>query len=219
MEDANLEATTILGIGILEPAPAIDEDALWVDRCKAGDPDAFAPLVRKFGGRIQRLAWGMLREGQNDADDAVQEIFVKAYLALPKFRGDSKFSTWIYRIAINHCRDIIRRSPPPALPLDEVSIPLTEEPEPEGPETEEREEKARSESSATLRRLLGGLKEKHRSILVMRELEGMSYEEIGQALRIPPGTVRSRLNRARASLIRAGEKMKIARALSARAKL
>ncbi|HBK81002.1 MAG TPA: hypothetical protein DDZ83_15255, partial [Nitrospinae bacterium] len=74
----------------------------------------FAPLVRKFGGRIQRLAWGMLREGQNDADDAVQEIFVKAYLALPKFRGDSKFSTWIYRIAINHCRDIIRRSPPPA---------------------------------------------------------------------------------------------------------
>lgn len=208
MEDANLEATTTLGIGILEPAPTTEEDTIWVDRCKAGDPDAFAPLVRKFSGRVQRLVWGILRENQNDADDAVQEVFVKAYLALPDFRGDSKFSTWLYRITVNHCCDILRRSPPPMLPLDEFSIHTSEELEPCDLEHQDEEENNSSESSATLRRLLGKLKEKHRSILVMRELEDMSYKEIGQALRIPPGTVRSRLNRARAHLIRAAENMR-----------
>ncbi len=191
-----------------------------MDRCKAGDPDAFGPLVQKFAGRIHRLAWGILGERLGDADDAVQEIFLKAYLALPKFRGDAKFSTWLYRIAVNHCRDIIRRSPPPTLPLEEDSLPaagwmaaeaaaseaaaLEALAENESPETISGEK----ESAAKLQLLLGELKERHRSIIVMRELEGMSYDEIGEALRIPPGTVRSRLNRARASLLRAAEKMR-----------
>lgn len=193
-----------------------------MDRCKAGDPDAFGPLVQKFAGRIHRLAWGILGERLGDADDAVQEIFLKAYLALPKFRGDAKFSTWLYRIAVNHCRDIIRRSPPPHLPLEEDSLPAAaggmavfeaaasgEAAENESLEADASEAlAAEKESAAKLQRLLGELKERHRSIIVMRELEGMSYEEIGAALRIPPGTVRSRLNRARASLLRAAEIMR-----------
>ncbi len=187
-----------------------------MDRCKAGDPDAFGPLVQKFAGRIHRLAWGILGERLGDADDAVQEIFLKAYLALPKFRGDAKFSTWLYRIAVNHCRDIIRRSPPPHLPLEEDSLPAAAEAaaggmgaENESLEAEASEAlAAEKESAAKLQLLLGELKERHRSIIVMRELEGMSYDEIGEALRIPPGTVRSRLNRARASLLRAAEKMR-----------
>ncbi len=211
LEEQKLEATIALERGILEPARATPEDSIWVDRCKAGDPDAFEPLVQKFAGRIHRLAWGILGERLGDVDAAVQEIFLKAYLALPKFRGDAKFSTWLYRIAVNHCRDIIRRSPPPTLPLEEDSLPaaaggMTAEAaaDNESPEALA----AEKESAAKLQSLLGELKERHRSIIVMRELEGMSYDEIGEALRIPPGTVRSRLNRARASLLRAAEKMR-----------
>ncbi len=201
----------------MESAPTPHEESAWITRCRAGDPDAFEPLVRKFSARIQRLVGGILGEWRGDAEDAVQEIFLKAYLALPKFRGDAQFSTWLYRIAVNHCWDIIRRSPPPPLPLDENllaaerrltgdgplagALPLVVEEEPE----DDGEERAR-QSAETLRRLLGELKERHRTILVMRELEEMSYDEIGQALNIPPGTVRSRLNRARASLLRVSEK-------------
>ncbi len=193
----------------MESAPTPHEESAWITRCKAGDPDAFEPLVRKFAARVQRLAGGILGERRGEAEDAVQEIFLKAYLALPKFRGDAQFSTWLYRIAVNHCRDILRRSPPSPLPLDEnllaaeelrAGATLAGE-----DETADGGENG-AEAAETLRRLLGGLKERHRTILVMRELEEMSYDEIGQALNIPPGTVRSRLNRARASLLRASEK-------------
>lgn len=206
MEDEILAATTTLEMGILKPAPTIEEDTLWVERCKAGDPDAFEPLVMKFAGRIERLVWGILGERRLEAEDAVQDVFIKAYMALPKFRGDAKFSTWLYRIAVNHCRDIIRRSPPAPVPLDETMLAAEEAPETEEADSEEKEARAQAESARKLQGLLGELKENHRSILVMRELEGMSYDEIGRALGIPPGTVRSRLNRARARLLRAAEK-------------
>ena len=104
-------------IGILEPAPTPHGESAWITRCKAGDSDAFEPLVRKFAARVLRLAGGILGERHGEAEDAVQEIFLKVYLALPKFRGDAQFSTWLYRIAVNHCRDILRRSPPSPLPL------------------------------------------------------------------------------------------------------
>lgn len=206
MEDEILEATTNLEMGILKPAPPIEEDALWVNRCKAGDPDAFEPLVMKFSGRVERLVWGILGERRLEAEDAVQDVFIKAYTALPKFRGDAKFSTWLYRIAVNHCRDIIRRSPPAPVPLDETMLAAEEAPEAGDAASEEKQDRAEAESSRQLQKLLGELKESHRIILVMRELEGMSYDEIGRALGILPGTVRSRLNRARAKLLRAAEK-------------
>lgn len=205
MEDEILEATITLEMGTLKLAPPIEEDALWVERCKAGDPDAFEPLVMKFAGRVERLVWGILGERRLEAEDAVQDVFIKAYTALPKFRGDAKFSTWLYRIAVNHCRDIIRRSPPVPVPLDETMLAAEEPPEAEEAGSEEKYAQAEAESSRQLQKLLGELKESHRSIIVMRELEGMSYDEIGRALDIPPGTVRSRLNRARAKLLHAAE--------------
>lgn len=193
----------------MEPAPSTSEDAIWVNRCKAGDPDAFEPLVQKFAGRIQRLAWGILGDRREEADDAVQEIFLKAYIALPRFRGDAKFSTWLYRIAVNHCRDILRRSPIQSVPLEEDHLPSLKDGYSEGSEEEQKDNPSDSEESEKmLHLLLGRLKEKHRRIIVMRELENMSYDEIGDALGIPPGTVRSRLNRARASLLRAAEQMR-----------
>ena len=207
MEEGTLEATSALEIGILEPAPTPHEESAWITRCKAGDPDAFEPLVRKFAARVLRLAGGILGERRGEAEDAVQEIFLKAYLALPKFRCDAQFSTWLYRIAVNHCRDILRRSPPSPLPLDENLLSAEESRAGAAPAGEdEPADGEEDEAAETLRHLLGKLKERHRIILVMRELEEMSYDEIGRALNIPPGTVRSRLNRARASLLRASEK-------------
>jgi RNA polymerase sigma-70 factor (ECF subfamily) len=208
VENEILEATITLEVGILIPALPIDEDALWVERCKAGNPDAFEPLVKKFAGRIERLVRGILGDRRLEAEDAVQDVFIKAYTALPKFRGDAKFSTWLYRIAVNHCRDIIRRSPPVPVPLDENLLAAEEAPETEEAGSEEKQVRAEAESSRQLQKLLGELKESHRSILVMRELEGMSYDEIGKALGILPGTVRSRLNRARAKLLRAAENIR-----------
>lgn len=193
----------------MEPAPSAREDAVWVNRCKAGDPDAFEPLVQKFAGRIQRLAWGILGNRREEADDAVQEIFLKAYLALPRFRGDAKFSTWLYRIAVNHCRDILRRSPLQSVPLEDDHLSTMEDANSVNREREIDENPSKSKESAeTLQILLGQLNEKHRRIIVMRELESMSYDEIGAVLGVPPGTVRSRLNRARASLLQAAEEMR-----------
>ena len=96
----------------MESPLTANEESVWVARCKAGDRKAFEPLVRMNATRIRNVVWGLLgSQRENVVDDVVQEVFLKAYLALPKFRGDSKFSTWLYRIAVNHCRDTIRRSP------------------------------------------------------------------------------------------------------------
>lgn len=209
MEGVELEATTVWEKRILEPVQDVRDDSFWVNRCKEGDPDAFEPLVQKFAGRIQRLAWGVLGERREEADDAVQEIFLKAYLALPRFRGDAKFSTWLYRIAVNHCRDIIRRSPLKTVPLDETHLLAMGDNDSVNREIENDQDAPDSgESAKTLERLFIQLNEKHRRILVMRELEGMSYDEIGEILKIPPGTVRSRLNRARGRLLKAAEQMR-----------
>ncbi len=193
----------------MESPPTTNEESIWVSRCKAGDRKAFEPLVRMNATRIRNVVWGLLgSQRENVVDDVVQEVFLKAYLALPKFRGDSKFSTWLYRIAVNHCRDTIRRSPPPMVEMDEALLAVQTAPShPEGAEAED-EDSARARREADLTRLLGALKEKQRRIIVLREIEGMSYEEIGKILRIPPGTVRSRLNRARARLLRAAADLK-----------
>ncbi|MDE0332392.1 MAG: sigma-70 family RNA polymerase sigma factor [Nitrospinae bacterium] len=195
------------GLGLLEaPHEELDESS-WIKRCQNGDRDAFEPLVRQNAGKIQRLVWGMLGERREDTDDVVQEIFIKAYFALPRFRGDAKFSTWVYRIAVNHCRDYLKRSGPMPLELSEEQI--AGEPPPEDKEQQDALREVRERrASEELQILFSRLPEKHRRILVMRELEGMSYDEIGEVLQIRPGTVRSRLNRARANMLRAAESAK-----------
>ncbi len=192
------------GFGLLEaPHEELDESS-WIKRCQNGDKDAFEPLVRQNAGKIQRLVWGMLGERREDTDDIVQEIFIKAYFALPRFRGDARFSTWVYRIAVNHCRDYLKRGGP--LPLELHEEQIADDPPPEDKEEQDQlREKQEKRASDELQTLLAQLPEKHRRILVMRELEGMSYDEIAEVLEIRPGTVRSRLNRARAGILRAAK--------------
>lgn len=200
-------AISAWGLGLLEaPQEELDESC-WLKRCQNGDKDAFEPLVRQNAGKIQRLVWGMLGERREDTDDVVQEIFLKAYLALPKFRGDARFSTWVYRIAINHCRDYLKRGGP--LPVELKEDQIADEPAPEDKEwQDELREMRENRASEELQKLLAQLPEKHRQILVMRELEEMSYDEIAEVLQIRPGTVRSRLNRARAGLMRVARNAK-----------
>ena len=192
------------GLGLLEAPHEEYEESAWIKRCQNGDKDAFEPLVRQNAGKIQRLVWGMLGERREDTDDIVQEIFLKAYISLPKFRGDARFSTWVYRIAVNHCRDYLKRGAP--LPLELKEEQVADAPPPEDKDEQDAlREMQEMRASDELQQLLAQLPEKHRRILVMRELEGMSYDEIGEVLQIRPGTVRSRLNRARAGILRVAE--------------
>ena len=193
------------GAGFLEASPSVRQDSAWIRRCQNGDRDAFEPLVRQNAERIRRLVWGLLGERREETDDVVQEVFLKAYLALPRFRQDARFSTWLYRIAVNHCRDHLRRAAPLPLELDESRLAGIEEPSKETV-SQAREDEQQKRSSDELHSLLSKLPEKHRRILVMRELEELSYDEIGNVLEIRPGTVRSRLNRARAGLLRLAER-------------
>ena len=192
------------GLGLLEAPHEEHQESAWIKRCQNGDKDAFEPLVRQNAGKIQRLVWGMLGERREDTDDVVQEIFIKAYLALPRFRGDARFSTWVYRIAVNHCRDYLKRGGP--LPVELSEEKIADEPAPEDKDAQDAlREMQERRASEELQELLSQLPEKHRRILVMREIEKMSYDEIGEVLQIRPGTVRSRLNRARANMMRAAE--------------
>lgn len=192
------------GFGLLEAPHEELNESSWIRRCQNGDKNAYESLVRQNAEKIHLLVWGMLGERREDTDDVVQDIFLKAYLALPRFRGDAKFSTWVYRIAINHCRDYLKRSGP--LPVELKEDQIADTPAPEDREWQDKLQEIREKrASEELQELLSQLPEKHRQILVMRELEGMSYDEIGEVLQIRPGTVRSRLNRARAGLIQAAK--------------
>lgn len=181
-------------------APIPDEER-HIARAKAGDKEAYRHLVEGYQDRVFGLVLSMINK-REQAEDLTQEIFVKAYFALASFHGDSRFYTWLFRIAANHCLDYRRKRPPNEVsldtPVDEdadisrldtLQAPTTENP---GATLEEEQ----SEMSV----LLAGLEADQRMILSLRELEGFSYEEIAQTMKCGVNTVKSRLNRAREAL-------------------
>ena len=182
-----------------------DSDALLVERFKGGDVRAFELLVVKYQRRIERLISRMVR----DADlvpDIAQETFIRAYRALPQFRGESAFYTWLYRIAVNSAKKALsdmKRDPvitEAALALrdddDETSRPATELTDGETPESL----LASKEIAATVNAAIEALSEDLRQAITLREIEGLSYEEIADAMNCPIGTVRSRIFRAREAI-------------------
>ena len=177
-------------------------DAELVDLFKMGNKDVFNQLLERYEKKVYNLAYRML-SNREDARDITQEAFLKAYFALPNFRGDSALATWLYRIATNLCLDLLRqRKNNIAFSLDE---PLqTEEgmlerqlaaPQ-EGPEgiMEQRE------LQRLLQQLINTLPPEQRLVLVLREFQEQTYEEISAALGCSLGTVKSRLSRARSAL-------------------
>lgn len=178
-----------------------EEEYAVICRVCAGDADAFAALVTAYQKQIYNLALRTVGN-EEDAADMTQEAFLRAYRSLGSFRGDSKFSVWLYRLTTNICIDFLRsRGRRPTVSL--TAADEDEEPQ-ELDVADDRFDPVQSLERAELRRAvqrgLNALPEDYRRILMLRELSGMSYAEIGQALRLEEGTVKSRLFRARKKL-------------------
>lgn len=176
------------------------DDLALVERCRAGDVTAFEPLVEKYRQRVYRLAYNFLRDSE-EAWDVAQEAFVRAYQALPAFRGQAKFYTWLFRIVVNVAADRARRR---AAQTRAFGTERIDEAEWERTLVDSRtppdELAARAEERERIQRALGTLSEAHRTIIMLSDLEGLSYREIAEVLRIPMGTVMSRLHNARKRL-------------------
>jgi RNA polymerase sigma-70 factor (ECF subfamily) len=162
-----------------------------------GSREAFEALVTKYQSKVFSMALSFIRN-REAADDAAQEVFLKAYLALPKFHLKSEFGTWLYRIAVNHVKDVLRkRGRAREISLEDVrEISVTDENALEKAELE-RETEIRK---GLVQKLVQALPEKYRVILTLRDIQGLPYEEISQVLHLSPGTVDSRLHRARKML-------------------
>lgn len=176
----------------------MQEDALVVKRVLSGDQKAFAVLVDRHQGRVLQVCLGMLGN-RADAEDAAQEAFVKAFRSLTSFRGDSAFSTWLVRLAANQCLDVLRAAA--RRPTDSWDALL----EAEGDSIErwlkaDPDPAAAAEAADLVGRLLALLPEEQRSVLLLREAEGLSYEEIAAALDCSLDSVKARLRRARRTL-------------------
>ncbi len=172
-----------------------------VARAKAGDENAFEQLMLDNQTRIYNLTLRMTGN-PDDALDLAQEAFLNAWKGLKFFKGDSAFSTWLYRLATNACLDHLRKQKRrqdiwlPQL-ADEEDDSLPDVPDERYRPDTELEKRERLE---TLQQGLSKLSDEHRQVLVMRELEGLSYQEIGDVLDLEAGTVKSRISRARLAL-------------------
>jgi RNA polymerase sigma-70 factor, ECF subfamily len=164
----------------------MDPDEELVRRAQKGDRFAFERLVEQHEQRLYTLAARVLGS-REDAADAVQEALVRAWLALPKFRGDARFSTWLYRIVVNAAHDM--RPKRRELPTDEL-------PEPADP----RDRFAEQELSGELQRALDALDESYRVAVVLYDVLGCSYAEIAEMTGVAEGTVKSRIFRGRSEL-------------------
>ncbi|MDR2325778.1 MAG: RNA polymerase sigma factor RpoE [Acidovorax sp.] len=186
------------------PAPS-DTDLQLVERTVAGDQRAYELLVLKYQRRIERLIARMVRD-TDLVQDIAQETFLRAYRALHQFRGEAQFYTWLYRIAVNTAKKALldmKRDPvltesalQTASEDDETSRPANEPINEETPETV----LAAQEIAAAVNAAMEALPEDLRQAVTLREIEGLSYEEIATAMECPIGTVRSRIFRAREAI-------------------
>ena len=179
------------------------DDLTLVKRVREGDQRAFKTLVERYQRKVYAVALGMLRN-KEDSMDVSQEAFIKVYKYLDHFKGDSSFYTWLYRITVNICIDVIRKrnaSKGEQVEFDEtVQMDATEANIGAlGSRLGTNPQKAalRKELAEKIQEALEQVPEKHRAILLLREVEGMSYEDLARTLKVPKGTVMSRLFHAR----------------------
>jgi RNA polymerase sigma-70 factor (ECF subfamily) len=179
--------------------PDAGEDRKLVRAAQKGDGQAFRELVVRYQRRVYQLALGMTKD-PDDAMDIAQETFVRVHRYLPTFKGDSSFFTWTYRIAMNLCLDAQRRKGRiervDAEEGDEAEIEAAMDP-PSAALAGPQKQALNGELKEKIEEALQGLSENHRAILLLREVEGLSYEELAKALGIRKGTVMSRLFHAR----------------------
>ncbi len=182
---------------------AKDTDKELVRRVQQGDKRAFDLLFGRYQHKILNLVSRYLRD-QQDVEDVTQEAFIKAFRALPRFRGDSAFYTWLYRIAINTAKNhlVARSRRPPGTDVDVEDAEFMDGAdllkEGENPEAA----LSRDELSAAIDEAIGKLPDDLRSAVTLREFDGLTYEQIAEIMDCPVGTVRSRIFRARESIDR-----------------
>ncbi len=182
-----------------------DEDLEYVIRCQKGDTDAFDVLVERHQKKMLNIAFRMMGDYE-EACDVTQEAFVSAYKSIKKFKAEARFSTWLYRIVVNYAKNRLKQLNGLAK-REGVSIDETEDKRADtmmnaslvnhanpGTEMETREREAH------VQQCISSLDEDYREVLVLRDIQGFSYDEIKEILNIPDGTVKSRLSRARNAL-------------------
>ena len=177
------------------------EEKQLILRAKRGDPDAFGQLVLAHQDKVYSLAFHLVRD-REEAADLAQEAFLKAWRNLESFQGESSFSTWMHRLTTNVCLDWLRkqnrrRQVEPVVSLDDEESGWTEPADPGQDPQASVEARERREA---LNEGLEQLPEHHRRVLLLREVSGLSYQEIAQAMELDLGTVKSRIARARNQL-------------------
>ena len=189
------------------PDPVVNEadevaDRDLVARARGRDMAAYDELIRRYQRKIYQLVYNMT-SNREDAEDLVQDVFVKAYSALERFKGDSSFYTWIYRIAVNRAINYLKkRKRNTAMSLDDIDQGV--ERDPNFVALQSRESPVRdatlSELQKKLNEALQALSENHRAVVVLHDIQGIQHDEIARMLKCSPGTVRSRLFYARQEL-------------------
>jgi RNA polymerase sigma-70 factor (ECF subfamily) len=177
-------------------------DQRLVERVQRGDKKAFELLVTKYQRKLNRLLSRFIRD-PSEVEDVSQEAFIKAYRALPSFRGDSAFYTWLYRIAVNTAKNYLvaaARRAPTSTAIDSEEAESFEEGHQLRHMNTPEAELMSKQVAATVNQTMEALPEELRVAITLREIEGMSYEDIAAAMSCPIGTVRSRIFRARETI-------------------
>ena len=188
-------------LSALVPSPDItppDVDSELLQRARGGDESAFGAIMRSHYERTFRLVYAIVRH-EHDARDVCQEVWLTVWRELPRFRGDAKFSTWLHPIATRRSLDHLRKRRrwfDRFLPFDAGDDAIESIPEPASAD-DTRQPAETTERKAQLAKALASLPPKLRAVLALREVEGLSYDEIARATSIPTGTVMSRLYHAR----------------------
>ena len=166
-------------------------------RAAKGDVEAFAQLVRSYSGLVYRVALRIL--GAEDSQDASQEVWIRVWRNIQKFRGESAFSTWLYRITVNTCLSERRREQRRV--SRELGDELTYVPIPSGGEDDPESAAIVEERREEILRALAHVRAEHRAALVLRHMEGLSYAEVAEVLDVPEGTAKGWVSRGRAALL------------------
>jgi RNA polymerase sigma-70 factor, ECF subfamily len=168
-----------------------------IDRCQRGDISGLHVLYEMHRTKVYNLSWRFLGS-PHDAEDSLQEIFLKVFDRIKNYRGDSAFSTWLYRMTTNHCLDILRRR--------KILAFLGFENAPEVQDKKDSERAINLGFSPVISKAVARLPEKQRACLLMREMDELSYEDIAKALNLSLGSVKSNIHRAKALLKESLEK-------------
>jgi len=175
------------------------DDQRLIEECLQGDTAAFGVLVRRYQERLYHSIYRLV-ENAEDSQDVVQEAFLNAYQSLEGFKGDSRFFTWLYRIAVNTAISLKRKHR--AMVRMEKATNGEHALDPLDPSAANRPEHAleQAEQQLRVRQALARLSPEHRAVLVLKDIEGQKYETMAEILHVPIGTIRSRLHRARLEL-------------------